>query len=96
MLQPGECLVQRELGWFKEQHYGAVLDKRGVSLVPAACKPFHHTLAGICPRVVAPSPPVEQKVLAYMWAGCEAPAQCGDGRLGKQPHFGCGERQKEN
>lgn len=57
---------------------------------------FRHTLTGICPQVVAPSPLVEQRVPAYVWAGCEAPARHGEGRLGKQPCFGLGERQEEN
>lgn len=96
MRQPGECHMQRELAWFKEQYYGAVLSKRGASLVPAACKPFHHILTRICSQVMAPSPLVEQKVPAYVWAGRKAPAQCGEGRLGKRPCFGLVERWEEN
>jgi len=57
---------------------------------------FCHTLAGICPQVMAPSLPIEQKVSAHLWAGCEGPAQHGEGRLGKWPHFGLGEGQAEN
>ena len=55
---------------------------------------FHHTLTGICPQVVDPSPLGEQRVLAYMWAGCEAPARRGEGRLDKRPRVGLGKGRR--
>lgn len=67
MPQPGRRLVQRELRWVREQRCGAGLGKRGASLEPAACKPFHHAPARTYPRAVPPDPPAEQEVTA----GCE-------------------------
>lgn len=57
---------------------------------------FHHALTGICPPAVAPSSLVEERVPASVRAGCESPARRGEGRLGKQPHFGLRERHEED
>lgn len=61
MPQPGG---QWELPWVREQRCGAGLGKRGASLEPAACKPFHHALAGPCP---GPCPGLSRRSLP----GCE-------------------------